>query len=263
MRFGWRTNSWGWLALLVAAGCGMPRNEGSVTQCSMGRDQTKTYLGKWEVTPVQVALGAVVGSTQNEIVAQDKAIIKAASEIWNRFSKISFGFPIIDYQDAATGEVRVSNADVDRAICDHLLIGSGGKAFAEPVMIWKRSSWPYSSSIIALTTSCPQSGTSTFKMSIIELNVQHYFASGKPQPDATSIVVHEMGHMLGLGHSCEFSSKSQEALDGVPDCGSRYIPKFYKTAVMYPEFSVSQDGPGEVRSKLNANDMGRTNCIYK
>jgi hypothetical protein len=262
MRFGWRAKILGSLALLMAAGCGMPRNEKSVTQCTMGADQTKTYIGKWEVTPVQVALGAVVGTTANEIVAQDKSIIKAASETWNRFSKISFGVPIIDYQDAATGDVRVSNADVNRTICEHQLIAADGNSFSQPVMIWKRPKWPYASSIIALTTSCPQSGTSIFRMSIIELNVQHYFALDKPQPDATSIMVHEMGHMLGLGHSCEFSSTSRNDLDGIPDCGSRYIPKAYKTAVMYPQFTVSTDG-GEVRSKLNANDMGRTNCIYK
>ncbi len=98
---------------------------------------------------------------------------------------------------------------------------------------------------------------------MIELNVEHYFASGKPQPDVKSILVHEVGHMLGLGHSCEFSANSEEEKEGVPNCYSKFLNKSYIRAVMYPSFDVPESGPAEVRSKLNHNDMGRANCLYK
>jgi hypothetical protein len=258
------------VALLFATACGLPRNEKSVTQCVIGNDQTSTINGKWDVTPVRIALGGVPGAVEDSGTRDDKLLIQASAEIWNRFSTISLGYPIIDYREPSGG-VRLHSADLgDLSACNYDLISTEENAFVDPILIRKRAVWPssFSSSVIAVTTACPRrqgcKGLGCiYKMSIIELNMQHYFSPGKPQPDPISILVHEMGHMLGLGHSCEYPPSSGSKIEGIPDCNSKFLPKSYRTAVMFPQFLVTSDGAGEVRSKLNGNDMGRTNCIYK
>ncbi len=265
MRFGFGAKWSAVVALLFATACGLPRNEKSVTQCVIGNDQLSTINGKWDVTPVRIALGGLVGAVEGSDTVNDKLLIQTSAEVWNRFSMISFGYPIIDYREPGSG-VRVDSWDTGGfPACSIDLLATDEKSFVDPIVIRKRAAWPpdLSESVIALTTTCPRRQACKglgcrYKMSIIELNLQHYFAPGKPQPDPISILVHEMGHMLGLGHSCEYRSA-----DGIPDCNSKYLPKAYKNAVMFPQFLVTREGPGEVRSKLNANDMGRTNCIYK
>jgi hypothetical protein len=89
----------------------------------------------------------------------------------------------------------------------------------------------------------------------ILLNFEGYNAPGRQRVDVQSLLLHELGHVLGLLHSCNGSVG--DAIDGTsaPACG--VAPDRYREAVMYPVLEVGQE-----RRDLRQNDYDRINCIY-
>ena len=92
----------------------------------------------------------------------------------------------------------------------------------------------------------------------MELNYQNFFVTGKPVPDLQSIITHEMGHLLGLGHSCETDTET-----GVPNCNESGLPPAYQAALMFPTFTFDSNGNGQIKRDLQSNDEGRANCLYQ
>ncbi|MCO5143507.1 MAG: hypothetical protein M9962_10500 [Oligoflexia bacterium] len=89
----------------------------------------------------------------------------------------------------------------------------------------------------------------------ILLNFEGFNAPGKQPIDSESLLLHELGHVLGLLHSCNGSSG--DSIDGTtaPHCG--VAREQYVDAVMFPFLEVSQN-----RRNLGQNDYNRINCIY-
>jgi hypothetical protein len=89
----------------------------------------------------------------------------------------------------------------------------------------------------------------------ILLNFEGYNAPGRQRIDVESLLLHELGHVIGLLHSCNGSTNG--AIDGTssPMCGS--APDAYTEAVMFPYLEVQQE-----RRDLKQNDYDRINCIY-
>jgi hypothetical protein len=94
-------------------------------------------------------------------------------------------------------------------------------------------------------------------MAIMELNYQNFFVAGQRQPDLRSIMVHELGHLLGLDHTCATGAKA-----GFPDCNQSSLSAEYFEAVMYPVIPFDSTGAGAVKRDLNRNDQGRAQCLY-
>jgi hypothetical protein len=94
----------------------------------------------------------------------------------------------------------------------------------------------------------------------MEVNYVNFFVNGNRVPDLQSIVLHEMGHLMGINHSC--TTDSTKSSGTFPFCSSSMDPS-YRSASLYPNFSFYSNGTGEIRRSLNDNDEGRMNCVYK
>jgi hypothetical protein len=86
------------------------------------------------------------------------------------------------------------------------------------------------------------------------LNFEGFNTPGKDVLDLESLVLHELGHVLGLLHSCNGGGGDSTSS---PGCFSSSVSSSYLSAVMFPFLKVAQ-----VRRSLNQNDINRANCLY-
>jgi hypothetical protein len=77
----------------------------------------------------------------------------------------------------------------------------------------------------------------------------------------TSVVLHELGHVIGLDHSCNSSAGTED----FASCDGLDASHPYRQAVMYPKLSVGSSRTGlglEVKESLQENDRLRAGCLY-
>jgi hypothetical protein len=92
------------------------------------------------------------------------------------------------------------------------------------------------------------------------LNFEDYNAPGKQEIDVESLMLHQLGHVLGLLHSCNGSHSDHIDSTTAPLCvadGKLTAPQEYVDAVMFPWLGMDQ-----TKRDLGANDFHRVNCLY-
>jgi hypothetical protein len=234
------------LSLLVF-GCAEGATAPVVTSCELPSDQSGTLSGYWALKPVPIAFHA------GDWAASEMSAMTAAADTWNTFYNTSQKFQIIDYGGSSTSP-RTSSISLPSSPCSESIVGT---QYSAPVVIYKDATWTYGSTLIALTRFCTNTSVTTslkpMTMAYIEVNYQNYFVSGQEVPDLQSIILHEMGHLAGLNHSCELD------VAGFPVCSTNAT---YTDAVMAPVFTFDTSGNGEQKRALTSNDEGRANCLY-
>ncbi len=234
-------------------GCAHSSSNSIQTQCVLNSDQANTITGKWANHPIPLSIQAV------DFSASEQQAISAAVNSWNTFFQASKQLTIYNAGGTSTADFTVQNSSTrvsSATVCNTPIITPSG--FSNYVYIYKMSSgWSFGSSAIAVTSTCPvtsnvSSQFQTMTAAVMNINYQNYFTGGNPVPDLQSILTHELGHLLGLAHSCGQMNNGSSVDCSNPD---------YQSAIMYPYLGFNGSA-GIVKSQLQANDEERANCLY-
>jgi hypothetical protein len=231
------------------------------TKCSLPSDQSGTLSGRWPLTPIPIAMTCtdsfgVCGS--NSFTDAESAAVLNAANTWNSFYTQSKGFSLLNYGSAASPKIKLASSSAHD--CSGYQSVFNGNAYVTDgaVVIEKvTSGWSGSSDEIAVTGTCYRAeDPEVFQYAFMLLNYENFFVAGTQQPDLQSIITHELGHLIGLDHSCTSGGGA-----GFPNCNSATLKSVYRSAVMFPSFRFSGN-TGEVKRSINSNDQGRANCLY-
>lgn len=231
------------------------------TLCQLPSDQGRGSLeGQWFSTPIPLVFDKEFYVTDN---GNFMAPLRAAVETWNHWSRLK-GFDIFRIVNDGTGQT--AGRDIpDLSDCSQ---ASYSAQVTDAVGIWKIQSYGPG---INTRTSCGTQGkilptgvqgqtdwiiqSGKIIGASILLNFEEFNAPGKLTIDVQSLLLHELGHVAGLLHSCNGSTSGSIDATSSPACGIAPAP--YVNAVMFPFLLPAQE-----RRALTQNDYSRINCLY-
>jgi hypothetical protein len=229
------------LALIatVGAGCGKNKGDEKFTEISCGAsDQFASYMNPMDSTVVQTI------SIDSAFSSDEVTKIEAAVATWNAESNREFGRDIF-----RTQVLGISASSVPESGQDCGFPGAQG-AFSI-VKVTNQSTWTslgFSSNNPGVTIRCAQ-GLAYATKQVVLLNT----ANMATMPEIfQNVILHELGHSIGLDHSCDSANAGKPGFAG---CAAAGTDPSYGKAVMYPYVN-----PADVRNELRPNDQQRATC---
>lgn len=253
------------LSLGWACGTGISNPDESLvsdkTSCDLPKSQgADSFAGSWNSIPVPIAFDNDFYVTNGGSALES---LKAAVSSWNSWAGYK-GKQALSLNSDGSG---VTAGRTIPTLTDCVQT-SYTSAVTDVVGIWKisssglhanqRDSCGTNGKLLATgvqgQTEWVISGGHITGASIL-LNFEGFNAPGKVSIDVESLLLHELGHVLGLLHSCNPGSGSDSTSS--PSCDSPNTPNSFKIAVMHPFLSS-----GQKRRTLGQNDFNRINCLY-
>lgn len=233
------------------------------TNCQLPADQGKgSYQGAWASIPVPLAFDKDFYIADN---GEAVDALRGAVNTWNDWAHIK-GRQAFNLTSDGSGVS--AGRDIPDDLANECSQAAYSAAITDVVGIWKISTYgPRANRRDGCGTQekiLPdgvQGQTDWIVVnkkivgSSILLNFEGFNAPGKLAIDVESLLLHELGHVLGLLHSCNGSTDDSTDSTTSPSCDT--ARKQYIEAVMFP-FLL----PGIIRRDLKQNDYARINCIY-
>lgn len=232
------------------------------TECRLAADQgTGSLYGSWGSVPVPIVIDKDFYVTDGgRVVTQ----IRNAVETWNAWYRLKGGRELLRVVDDGTGVN--GGRDIPNGAVSSCSMAAYTSLVTDAVGIWKirgygdginrRESCGTQEKLlidgIQGVTDWIVSGGRISGAAVL-LNFDAWNVPGRESVDMESLVLHELGHVVGLLHSCNPGTGTD--ITGAAGCAS--APIEYEEAVMYPALDV-----GQIRRFLMPNDYARINCLY-
>ncbi len=228
------------------------------TVCALPSTQGEgSFQGKWAALPIPTVIDRdFYLANQGEQATE----IKAAITSWNNWAVLK-GLTAFSLQNDGSG----LGAGAGIPITDDCNQATITNARTDVVGIWKiqaggdgRNTRDVNGSTCQLLETGVQGKTDwtivngTITGASILLNFDGFNSPGESSLDTQSLALHELGHVLGLLHSC--NPGEGDTTTSIP-CTE--APNRFLEAVMFPFLQISQ-----IRRTILQNDYSRINCLY-
>jgi len=216
--------------------------------CKMATDQLASLNAPLKTLPLRVVLDSGFGATQK------KKIMQAIDE-WNSFSKKELGKTFFVFDKAATSNYqkfllgnKYCRAKVGGKPEGLLIIGENSVAH------WRATAGELEKGS-AFNLRCSLGDGVKQSQQIIEIRLPSI-----NYDQFQSVVLHELGHAIGLHHSC----RSGEGFIHYRDCSGLNFQHPYFMAVMYPVLLSTSIAYNDrsIKESLQRNDIERAYCLY-